>query len=364
LLNRRVCDSASQQPLRWKGHRTWYADGSSFSMPDTPALQKHFGQPGQQKPGCGFPVAHLLCLFEAESGLLREVVASPLRTHDLSQMPQVHQQLCANDVLIADTAFGSYFHLAGLQASGVFGVFPVHQARIVNFCPGREHLQPGARRYERCSKDRQSIPTSRWVQKLGKDDQLVEYFKPAQCPAWMTRAQYQAAPQSIIVREIRRSVYRKGFRPMTIVVVTTLLDPATYPADQIIQLLKGRWSVETNLRHLKTTMKMEIFRCKSVEAVHKELSMFVLIYNLVRLIMLEAAARQNVAVERISFADALYWMRHGNIQGSMHGPMPNLTVNPLRPDRIEPRAIKRRPKEYDRLNKPRAEMRRALKKQR
>lgn len=371
-ISRRVCDAAQraadgrEDEYRWKGHRTWHVDGSSFSMPDTPELQQHFGQSGKQKPGCGFPVSHLLCLFGAETGLIREVVAWPLRTHDLKDMPQLHQRLEAGDIVIADTAFSSYFHLAALQKRGVFGVFPVHQARIVNFRPGRPHALAGCKR-------KLGQPTSRWIRTLGKpalsavegpalsavegDDQLVEYFKPADCPAWMSRQQYEQMPESIIVREIKRTVYRNGFRPMTIVLLTTLLDPQIYPADEIVALLKQRWNVETELRHLKTTMNLDVLPCHSVDGVMKELWMFVLIYNLVRVIMMEASARQKLPLDRISFADALYWMRHARPGRDM----PDLIVNLYRPNRIEPRAIKRRPKQYDLLNRPRAELRNTLK---
>lgn len=354
-ISRRVCAAAAKVPEgaedhRWKGHRTWHVDGSSFSMPDMPGLQDRFGQSGRQMPGCGFPVAHLLCLFDTSTGLVREVAISPLRTHDLAPTPQLHPYLRPGDVLIGDTAFGSFFHLAALQKQGAFGVFPNHQARIVNFRAGRLHAPAGKKR-------RPGQPTSRWIKKLGKDDQLVEYFKPAQCPSWMTRGQYRASPPSIIVREIRRTVHRQGFRPMKIVIVTTLLDPVVYPGDEIVALLGGRWNVETNLRHLKTTMNMEILRCHSVAGVLKELWTFILIYNLTRLIMMEAATRQNVPLDRISFADALYWMRYARPGQNL----PNLIVNPDRPDRVEPRAIKRRPKEYNRMNKPRQEMRKALK---
>ena len=356
-ISRRVCDAAQRamdadESCRWKGHRTWQVDGSSFSMPDTPELQAHFGQPGNQKPGCGFPVAHLLCLFSAVGGLVRDLTVAPLRTGDLAAAPQVHPNLRPGDILIGDTSFGSYFHLALLKKQGVFGVFPIHQKRIVSFRPHRSHSRAGNNR-------RTGKPTSRWIKKLGKDDQLVEYFKPVERPKWMSREQYDAMPASIVVREIRRKVYKSGHRPLIIVIVTTLLDPELYPAEPIVELLKQRWNVEGNLRHLKTTMNMEVLRCHGVQAVQKELWTFLLIYNLIRVIMMEASRRQTAALDRISFADALYWMRHAKPGGSL----PDLMVNPHRPNRLEPRAIKRRPKQYDRLNKPRAEMRKALKKQ-
>ena len=138
--------------------------------------------------------------------------------------------------------------------------------------------------------------------------------------------------------------------------MTTLLDEQRYPAEELLEVLKDRWAVEVNLRHLKTTMKMEILRSKTAEGIEKELWMFLIVYNLVRLIMLEASARQAVPVRRISFADALYWVRHGDLSQ----PLPALQVVPHRPDRIEPRAIKRRPKQYDLLSRPRDVFRNSL----
>jgi hypothetical protein len=320
-------------------------------MPDTPELQQHFGQPGAQAVGCGFPVAHLLCLFAAGTGLIRDVIVSPLRSSDLSTAPKVHPSMAPGDIVIGDTAFGTYVHLVLLQQQGIFGVFPNHQKRIVNF---RAH-----RRYHRPGKNQEATgePTSRWIKRLGRDDQLVEYFKPVERPKWLRPEEYDALPASLVVREIRRTIRRRGRPKQTVVVATTLLDPERYPADQVVELLKDRWGVETNLRHLKTSMKMDILHTQTVDGVHKELWMFLLIYNLVRVIMMEAAEIQDAPLDRISFVDALYWMRHVRPGDTL----PKLLLNPYRPNRVEPRAIKRRPKQYDRLNKPRAVMRKMLK---
>ena len=181
-------------------------------------------------------------------------------------------------------------------------------------------------------------------------------FKPEQKPRWMTREQYQALPQTIDVREIKRVVRLPTGLLQTIVLVTTLLDENRYPAEELLDVLKDRWAVEVNLRHLKTTMGMEVLRCQTPEGIARELWMFLIIYNLVRLIMLEASARQGVCVPRISFADALYWLRHGDLLR----PMPRLLVIPHRPDRIEPRAVKRRPKPYDWLSRSREVFRNSL----
>jgi hypothetical protein len=124
---------------RWRGHRTFLVDGSSFSMPDEPGLQRHFGQPGGQAAGCGFPVAKILALFHAGTGLLLDVVAAPLRTHDMGQVDGVHPALKPGDVLVGDRGFCSFPHLALLLGRGVQAVFRIHQRQIVDFAPGRAH---------------------------------------------------------------------------------------------------------------------------------------------------------------------------------------------------------------------------------
>jgi hypothetical protein len=148
-----------------------------------------------------------------------------------------------------------------------------------------------------------------------------------------------------------------GVRRITVTIVTTLLDPRRYPAGEVVELRLRRWDVETDIRHLKQTMGLDVLRCKSEAGVRKELAVFCLVYNLVRVVMLEAAGRQRVAASRISFIDALKWMRHAR-PGE---PLRELMVNPARPNRIEPRCRKRRPKEYDLMNKPRAVLRKLLK---
>ena len=346
-----ISDSPDRQAEHlWRGHRVLLIDSTSFSMPDTPELKRHFGQPGQQKPDCGFPVAHLLMLFNARTGLAVDAIDAPLRTHEMSLASATHQRMSEGDLTIGDDSFGAYAHLALLAQRGMYGLFPAHHMRIVNFTPHRPSIEPGkvAR-----SADAKGLPRSRWVESLGKEDQIVQWFKPAHKPGWISPRQWKQLPATLKVREIRRSVARPGFRPVTLTIVTTLLDPRQYPADDLMALRVRRWDVETDIRHLKTTMGMDILHCKTVEGVRKELWMFLLIYNLVRSVMLSAATRQEVEVSRISFASALHWLRCAKD----HATLPRLALVPLRPNRMEPRVIKRRPKEYDRLVRPRAKMR-------
>jgi hypothetical protein len=359
-LCRRVCDEArlthaSDTALLFLTHRVFVVDGSSFSMPDTPELQEAFGQPGAQKPGCGFPVAHLLAMFDINTGMLIETIASPLRTHDLKQVSQLHPHLREGDLLMGDTAFGSYAHFSLLLQAKLHGLMPAHQRRIVDFTPGRPYVQ-----LDNVEEQTRHLPRSRWIKSLGREDQLVEWFKPKACPKQMTKEQYAALPESIVVRELRRRVYRPELESwVELVIVTTLLDESIYPADKLVELRLRRWQVEVNLRHLKTTMALEVLKCKTLDGVLKELAVFTLVYNLVRLVMLEAAKRQKTQPDRISFKNVLDWIKVARAGDAL----PRFVVNPRRPGRVEPRALKRRPKEYDRLNRPRQKMRNALKTQ-
>jgi hypothetical protein len=334
----------------WLGrHRTFLSDGSSFSMPDTPALQAHFGQPGNQKPGCGFPVASLLVMFHAGTGLLLGALAAPLRTHEMAYIEFLHAILRHGDVLIADRGFCSFAHLALLLAQGSHAVFRIHQRQIVDFTPNRPHVHP------KNGAAQKGLPRSRWLRQFGVTDQLVEWFKPMQKPRWMGREKYRTLPESLTLRELKYRVGRKGFRTETVTLVTTLLDAEVYTAKALAELYGVRWRVEVNLRHLKQTMKMDVLKCGTVEGVLKELTIYAIVYNLVRVVMIEAAARQGVDVERISFIDAYRWLCELKADD-----LPELVVNPLRPGRFEPRVKKRRPKQYDLMRKRRSELRKQL----
>ena len=336
---------------RWRGHRTFLVDGSSFSMPDTPALQACFGQPGNQKKGCGFPVAHLLALFHAGTGLLLEVAAAPLRTSDFAGLADVLGLLTAGDVLVADRGFCSFAGLALALSRGIHAVFRVHQKQIVDFTPGRAHARPGQKRVPK------GMPRSRWIRAHGLRDQSVEYFRPAERPDRMSEAEYRDLPESIVVREVRYRIDAPGFRTREVTLVTTLLDAEMYPAEELASLYGTRWRVEEHLKALKHTMKMDVLKCQTVDGVLKELTMYAVAYNLVRVTMCEAAGRQGVeTVDRVSFIDALRWLR-----GAEAGEeMPELVVNPWRPGRSEPRCKKRRPKQYDLMRASRAELRKQL----
>ena len=335
---------------RWHGHRTFLADGTSFSMPDTDELQDHFGQSGQQRRGCGFPVAHVLAMFDATTSLLIKVLAAPLRTHDMSHLAQLHPELLAGDVLVADRGFSSYVHLALILQRTLHAVFRVHQRQLVSF---RRDRRLGGKQPQG-TVARQAL--SRLVRKLGRFDQLVEYRKPAICPEWLDPATYAILPETIRVRELRYRTNTPGFRTRVITRVTTLLDAEQYTVTELAGLYRRRWEIETNFAHLKTTMGMDVLRCHSVEGVLKELTMFALMYNLARLVMLAAAEAQSAPLAQISFVDALRWLA----EACHYEPALELQINPARRNRIEPRVRKRRPKEYPLMKHPRCQLRERL----
>lgn len=340
------------ETARWLGHRVFHVDGSSFSMSDTPQLQAHFGQPGKQKPGCGFPVAHWLVMMHAGTGMITKMLAAPLRTHDMSKAVELHPELQAGDLLVADRGFCSYVHLALLLQRGVHVLLRIHQRTIVDFTAGRPHGVPGRGKAD----NKQGLPRSRWIKQLGMTDQIVEWLKPTSKPRWMSTEQFAALPTSITVRELRYTIHEKGFRPKAITLVTTLLDSERYSSSDLAEQFRQRWEVETNFGHLKTTMKMDVLKCQTVDGVLRELQVFALIYNMVRQVMLEAAVRQKVDVRRISFIDAWRWL-----QSAKPGdPLPKLVVNPHRPNRLEPRVRKRRPKQYPLMTKPRCQLKKEL----
>lgn len=334
----------------WHGHRTFFVDGSGASTPDVPNLQICLGQPSNQAKGCGFPVMRFLALFHFGTGMLLQIVAASLRAHDLSMMRIAHEALAPGDVVVGDRAFCSFAHLATLVQREIHGVFRIHQRQIVDFTPRRKHAHP------RQKNPPKGLPRSRWIKRLGKDDQLVVWYKPLERPGWMSEEEYAALPESLILRELRYQVGGPGFRTKSVTLVTTLCDVGEYPPEALAELYDARWGVETNLRHLKQTMKMDVLKCKTVDGILKELHIYALIYNLVRLVMCEAAARQGVATDRISFADAYRWLT----RAAPDEEVPELIVNPTRLGRVEPRVRKRRPKQYPLMKKPRDQLRKLL----
>ena len=289
--------------------------------------------------------------LDLASGMILHLTMMSLGSHEMSQLAGMHGALRSGDVLLADRGFCSFAHLALLSLFPVDAVFRMHQRQIVDFTPHRPHRGNAGK------KRRRGMPTSRYVRKLGAEDHIVQWVKPTQRPRWMDAAIYAALPATVLVRELRYRITTRGMRTRVVTVATTLLNEMRYPKRRIAELYGLRWEVETNFRHLKQSMGMEKLKCKSPDGIARELIIFVLVYNLVRAAMTQAAQRQGVAdINRVSFMDALRRLRC--LVETELGWLPgdsavDLIVNPIRPERYHPRVKKRRMKEYDLMNRPR-----------
>jgi len=323
----------------WHGHRVFFVDGSSCSMPDTPELQKRFGQPTEQKPGCGFPVAHLLALFDAYSGMLVDVLASSWRIHDLTRVGELHPRLRTGDLLVGDRGFCSFAHLALLQQQGIHTVLRMHQRRRVSF-KAKQHRWAGVD----------------WPVRLGHDDQLTLWRKTGAPSRVLPREVYDALPDTLVVRELRYRVTQRGYRTKQVTLVTTLRDAQTYPATELTALYHRRWQAEVNLRHLKDTLGMRVLRSQTEAGVERELLAFALVYNLLCTVMTVIAAHLDTTPERVSFRDLLRLFRYGLDRVAVAA----IVINPDRPGRVQPRVVKRRPLQYSRMTKPRAVLKHEL----
>ena len=332
-------------PGTWKGHRTFKIDGTGCDMPDTPCLQEHFGQSPAQKPGCGFPIASVLALFDAPSLMLVDLTISPFGTSDLSNTLLLHEHLQAGDILVGDRGFSAYVHIALLLQRNAHALFRAHHSRGLPF-----PALPGPREQHAYDRHRRQRPVL--VELIGTDDQVVEITKPHNRSPWLTSEQFAAIPGKLTVRVLRYRVKEKGSRSSEIVLMTTLLDAVKYPAAEIAELYKARWQIEVNFRNLKQTLGMNTLHSKTVDGVTKEILMFALVYNAVCAVMGEAARRQNVSVDRISFIDALRWLR----MSAERPDLPKFKINPRRSGRLHPRMLKRRLR-YPTLKVPRSEWR-------
>jgi hypothetical protein len=361
LVERVSCDSIKSiqsvvaGPASWLGRRVMLADATSASAPDTLPLQGRWPQPSVQQRGCGFPVLKLLGALDLATGMILHLTIMSLGSHEMSQLSGLHAALQRGDVLLADRGLCSFVHLALLSVFPSDAVFRMHQKTIVDFTEARPHRR--RKDQKRAKRGKRGIPTSRFVRKLGHEDQIVEWIKPTAKPKWIDALLYAGLAPTVLVRELRYRITVRGRRTRVVTIATTLLDPMRYPKRRIAELYGLRWQVETDFRHLKQTMGMDRLKCKRVDGVLKELMIFVLVYNLVRAAMALSAARQGVTdANRISFIDALRCLCCRVLHHALPGDAAvDLIINPTRPGRWQPRVKKRRMKEYDLMNRPRHE---------
>ena len=341
------CEDKLGKELLWHGRHVRLVDGSTVSMPDTPENQQAYPQNPQQKEGLGFPIARVVMLLSLATGMVTDMAMGPYagkETGEAALLRSLLGSIDRDDIVLADRYYCSYFMIALLQKLGIDLVARIHQRRKVNFRGGR---------------------------RLGRDDHVATWNRP-QKPAWMDQQTYDQMPTSLEVREIRVHARQPGYRVESFVAVTTLTDAREYPKDDVASLYQSRWLAELDIRAIKITMGMDILRCKTPAMVRKEMWTCLLAYNLVRQTMLQSAQEAGVSPRALSFTAAVQtigasWlvMVLGDdaltarlVEAALAAMAVHVVGN--RPGRVEPRAIKRRPKEHALLTKPRAEARAEL----
>ncbi len=324
----------------WCGRRVKAYDGTSVTMSDTPANQKVYPQHGNQKAGCGFPLAKLVVWFCVTTGAVLEVTIAPFKTSEWEMARQLYARLQSEDVVVADSAYGTYVDLVLVQAARADAVFRKHHARHCDFRRGK---------------------------KLGIGEHIVTWQRPQRCPQSMNRADFEALPATMQVREVHLLIQQPGFRPKEIILVTTLLDPKRYPKAKLAQLYHLRWlATEVNFKHLKSTLGMEMILAKTPEMVRKEIWVQMLAYNLLRTLMWKSARLAQRSALQISlqatrqhfnqFRPALATAntKEGSRLYLILLEVIATQLVPSRPGRAEPRVIKRRPKSFPRMQQPRS----------
>ena len=341
------CEKVVKDKWLWHGRHIQLADGTTVSMPDTSENQAVYPQPAAQSPGLGFPIARLVVLFSLATGMLRGMALGPYagkETGETALLRSLLEGFDRQDILLADRYYCSYFMIALLMEWGVDVVTRVNRQRTVDFRRGR---------------------------RLGSGDHLVEWPRSDK-PEWMDSATYDRMPRSIRIREIHVQVNHPGFRVESLVVVTTLRDARTYPAADIAELYGFRWLAELDIRVVKVSLGLDVVRCLTPEMVRKEIWTALLAYNLIRRIMLQAAQGTGRTPRQLSFSAALQTVAASWLvivlasdtvaERLVEAQLENLAEHLIgqRPGRVEPRAVKRRPKQQALLTKPRDQARAEL----
>jgi len=337
---------------RWHGHHVKIVDATQISMEDTPANRRayRYPQPEITQPGCGFPALKMLAFFSLATGGLLHYLEAPNRRSEQSLFRALWKRaLEAGDVMLGDRFYCNYASFVNLQARSI-------------------HL---------AVRQNATLSTSlRPVRRLGKRDHLCQWHRSHMQAAGLSRAAWKRLPETLLVRQIEVLVEEPGMRTSRILILTTLLDPRKYPSRDFAELYRRRWAIELHFRSIKTTMGMGFLPCRTPAMVRKQLALTVIAYNLVRLLMVEASAAHGVPLDRLSFKGAFDAARHWSplmARQTRKSKRLRLYKDLLaciaaipvlkRPGRREPRAVKRRPKAYEFLNKPRHTFREKTKRQ-
>ena len=326
-------ESRADKCRLWRGRIVKIVDGTSVSMPDTPENQTEYPQPSGQKAGCGFPIMRILAVFSLATGALLAYAKGSLHTGENTLLGKMASAFSAGDILLADRGFCSYAIIAGLMGGSVDILIRMREKMIKNYVVSR---------------------------KLGKKDFLIRWRRPASIRI------KQGLPEELCLRMTTYRINVRGFRTKEITVLTTLTDHILLPPESFAELYLRRWNAEINLRHLKTTMGMDILKCLTPGMVRKELAMHMIAYNLIRDVMFQAAASHSLPTQSISFKYSMTMMRQWtpwillcNSEKERKAFIEDMLLYiaestvPERHFRREPRAVKRRPKPYQLMTSPR-----------
>ncbi len=325
--------------------RVIVVDGTGISMPDTSANQEVWPQSSSQKLGCGFPMARICACFSLKSGALLSYALGNKKNHELPLFRQQWSTFKRGDILLGDKGFCSYFDAANLKERGIDSV--VTLAR------------------------RAPVSAASSLKRLGADDLLITW----QRPVYNTKLSYSIEawaklPEELLLRQIKVAVKYPGFRTHKFYIVTTLLDAVQYPAEKLAELYFKRWDVELFFRDIKTTMGMDILRCKTPAMIRKEILMHFIAYNCIRRLMCEAAQEVDIKARVVSFKGSVQalrnWEPHLNqakisraerlrLIYDLYEAITNVPIT-QRPGRSEPRCLKRRKKNFQLMTLPRHEM--------
>jgi hypothetical protein len=342
-------NSAKEQWL-WKRRRVLAYDGSTVSMPDTAENQRAYPQPPQQKPGVGFPLARIAAFFSLSCGAVLDlaICSNAGKGHsELGMLRRLWDLLRPGDIMLADRYMCAWHEIFLLRQRGIDSVIRLRVHRHADFRRGR---------------------------RLGKGDHIVEWPRPSIIRSidWQS---LKSLPEFLSIRETRVRVEQPGFRCRAIIAATTLLDADEVPASDLAELYRARWNAELDLRSLKQTMQMDILRCKTPELVRKEIWTHILAYNLIRTIIAQAASQHGVQPRSISFKGTVQTLEafqpliafQGECNSAHRQSLYQKLLDAIaahrvadRPDRFEPRQRKRRQKKYDRMMKPRHEIKRDI----
>jgi DDE family transposase len=335
----------------WHGKHVEIVDGTTLTMPDTTANQEAYPQLNTQEAGAGFPIIRVVVLMSLATGGLLGMAFGPFegkKTGETALLRTLLADVRPGTILLADRYYCNYWLVAMAQALGLDVVFRMHQLRDFDF---------------------------RYGHRLGDDDHVVRWVRP-QRPEWMDKATYENMPLTLTVRELRFHIDSPGCRTEKITIATTLTDATIYAKDAVADLYHDRWHVEPDLFALKQSLGMDHLRCKSPFMIEKELWVHLLGYNLIRKAGCQAAQLGDVHPRGVSFTATKQLLNAARVQMTQAPAHERIAQALLllrelakarvgnRPDRCEPRLVKRRPKQYKHLRKPRAEAKAELKRKR